>query len=199
MIAKILYGSCRRLWLRGRYDIDRHRLLWAMGRGGICAEIGVWRGDFSQQIVDRYRPTELHLVDPWLFAPHFPKRWYGGMCAQNQPDMDEIMSSVAKRFAANPVVKLHRGKSVEIAGQFPDSYFDWVYIDGDHSYEMVLEDLRVWSKKVKLGGLIGLDDYEWRDEEGRLSVRDAIETFLAGSKVRDATPIRGQFLIRLYN
>ena len=168
-----------------------------MGKGRICAEIGVWKGDFSQQIVDRCRPKELHLIDPWIFSPQFPERWYGGASAQNQTDMDEIMLSVANRFAAHGVVKIYRGKSVEIAGQFPNSYFDWVYIDGDHSYEMVLEDLRIWSKKVKLGGFIGLDDYEWRDENGRLSVREAINTFLAGSKVRDAMPIRGQFLIRL--
>lgn len=31
-----------------------------------CAEIGVWRGDFSQQLLDKLMPVELHLVDPWL-------------------------------------------------------------------------------------------------------------------------------------
>ncbi len=196
MIAKMLNVIRYRL-LHVRYEIARWRVLQAMGKGSICAEIGVWKGDFSQRIVNWCRPKELHLIDPWMFSPQFPKCWYGGAIAQTQADMDEIMLAVAKRFAARHEVKLHRGKSAEIADQFPNAYFDWVYIDGNHSYDMVLDDLRIWSRKVRLGGFIGLDDYEWQDENGRLSVRDAIETFLAGSKVRDATPMQGQFLIRL--
>lgn len=142
MIAKTLYDIRYKLE-RVRHEIARWRLLRAMGKGGICAEIGVWKGDFSQRIVRWCRPKELHLIDPWIFSPQFPERWYGGAIAQSQADMDDIMLAVTKRFAAHREVKLHRGKSAEIADQFPNAYFDWVYIDGDHSYEMVLEDLRI--------------------------------------------------------
>ncbi len=38
-------------------------------------------------------------------------------------------------------VKIHRGYSTDILEQFPDEYFDWIYIDGNHLYEYVKNDL----------------------------------------------------------
>jgi hypothetical protein len=67
----------------------RKRLLKMMPKRSICAEIGVWKGDFSQRILDITNPSELHLIDPLMFQPSFPSRWYGGVKAANQSDMDD--------------------------------------------------------------------------------------------------------------
>ena len=184
-----------RIWLL-RNRIGRLRVLNAAPKHGICAEIGVWKGDFSRRILQWCRPRELHLIDPWLFAADFPERWYGGAIARSQQDMDAIMDAVVSRFSANPSVRVHRGKSHDIVEQFPDEYFDWIYIDGNHSYEAVLDDLQTWHRKVKCGGVIGLDDYDWRDESRQLSVRAAIAKFVDTTKVQAAKAVQGQFLIR---
>ena len=42
---------------------------------------------------------------------------------------------------------------------FEDNSIDAIYIDGNHSYEAVIEDIKNWSPKVKQGGLIIGDDY----------------------------------------
>jgi predicted O-methyltransferase YrrM len=42
---------------------------------------------------------------------------------------------------------------------FPNGYFDFIYIDADHSYNGVREDIKVWTPLVKEGGLIGGHDY----------------------------------------
>jgi hypothetical protein len=165
-------------------------------RGGVCAEVGVWKGDFSQKILDELRPQELHLIDPWLFAPDFPKRWYGGKVAQSQGDMDAIVESVRRRFAAAPAVRIHRGKSLEMVARFPEKHFDWVYIDGDHSYSAVLDDLIAWYPKVKSQGSLVLDDYYWKDEAGKRTVKAAIETFLGKTEVAGQKLVAGQFVIR---
>lgn len=165
--------------------------------GGRGVEIGVWKGDFSSRVLQLRRPAELHLVDPWVFAPHFPRRLYGGKDASSQNDMDKIFSSVQRRFSEIPAVTIHRRTSAEAAGSFPDQYFDWVYIDGDHSYDAVLSDLQAWYLKVKSGGVIVLDDYLWRDEADVESVRVAIKEFLSINKVRCARAMLGQFIICL--
>ena len=53
--------------------------------------------------------------------------------------------------------------SVEVMNTFEDNYFDWVYIDTDHSYELTKKELEVCSRKVKDDGYIALHDYIWYD------------------------------------
>jgi hypothetical protein len=182
-------------WLL-RNRIGRLRVLMAAKRHGVCAEVGVWKGDFSHRILQFCRPRELHLVDPWHFAPQFPDRWYGGAVAQSQQEMDAIMASVVQRFSESQAVQVHRGKSCDVALAFQDGYFDWVYIDGDHSYKAVLSDLEAWYPKVRPGGYLALDDLDWTDESSQRSVEAAIATFLASRNTRMAKPMQGQFMIQ---
>jgi hypothetical protein len=172
-------------------------LLKQMPKNAICAEIGVWRGEFSREIGRRTRPRELHLVDPWLFMPSFPTRWYGGKAAKDQVEMDEIYQSVCARFADQPQVVVHRRKSMEAVASFTDGYFDWIYIDGDHSYEAVKEDLSNWTQKVKQGGFVTGDDYTWRDENNALPVRRAVDEFVAARNISDCNIRDGQFIMKV--
>jgi predicted O-methyltransferase YrrM len=50
--------------------------------------------------------------------------------------------------------------SIEASYKFADDYFDMFYIDADHRYSSVSNDLSVWFPKVKSGGLIGGHDFE---------------------------------------
>jgi len=56
-------------------------------------------------------------------------------------------------------VVVHRKKSSEAVKEFDDGYFDWVYIDGNHMYEYVIEDLKTFWPKVKKRGVVMGDDY----------------------------------------
>jgi SAM-dependent methyltransferase len=165
------------------------------GQGGYCAEIGCWKGDFSARVLQAARPRALHLIDPWLFQPSFPARWYGGALAGSQADMDAIHAGVQRRFAASPHVQIHRTTSLLGARQFDDGVFDWVYIDGDHSRRAVLDDLTAWHSKVRPGGYLVCDDYLWVDESGKLSVKAAIHDFLAAHPHHRGGQIHTQFAI----
>jgi hypothetical protein len=56
-------------------------------------------------------------------------------------------------------IKVMKERSVDAAEYFTDGYFDFVYIDADHSYESVLTDIRAWLPKVRDGGMIAGHDY----------------------------------------
>ncbi|HUJ02269.1 MAG TPA: class I SAM-dependent methyltransferase [Rhizomicrobium sp.] len=173
---------------------DRRSLLARMPKNAVAAEIGVWRGDFSARILKETHPRELHLVDPWAFVAEMPTRWYGGLKAKSQADMDAIHSGVARRFAAAPAVRIQRMTSLDAAATFADGTFDWVYIDGDHSYEAVRADLEAWAPKMKKGGFIAGDDYIWPDETGAQPVKRAVDEFAASSK-RRLDVLRSQFIV----
>lgn len=175
---------------------DRSALLNALPKDAVCVEIGVWKGEFSQEILDVVHPRLLHLIDPWLFAPEFPKRWYGGKQAKNQSGMDTIYNRVVARLGNDPRVKIHRKRSIDAADAFRDGDLDWVYVDGDHSYNAVLKDLQSWKRKVGRGGIICGDDYAWRDEDNRPSVQCAVVEFAATERLTVEVLHGGQFLIR---
>lgn len=191
ILSRHLLGAASRQ-LRGHH---RDGILKDISAHAVCAEIGVWKGEFSEKILATARPRELHLVDPWLFDPRYPSRWYGGSAAKSQADMDEIYEDVVRKFKDYPHVLIHRMASESFAASLDDEYFDWVYIDANHSYEEVKKDLELWHKRVKPGGMIVGDDYSWRDENGDYPVKRAFHEFTSSQKLRNAYVRNGQFVI----
>jgi len=160
--ARFLPGL--RSFRRRRKVWQRETLLDLLPEDSFGAEIGVWRGDFSARLLSEVRPARLHLIDPWRFESdsEYQCACYGGAVAKNQAEMDKIYEGVLRRFASEidaGLVFVHRGPSAQAGMKFPDAYFDWVYIDGNHFYEYVKRDLEVFATKLKPGGVLAGDDY----------------------------------------
>ena len=124
-------------------------LLREMPKKSICAEIGTYNGKFAKKILYFTNPQQLHLIDPWEGS------WYDKAPSQNK--MNERYQHVLKRFAREinrGQVAINRGYSHEVHNNFEDNYFDWIYIDGNHQYEFVKQDLELYYSKIKMGGFI---------------------------------------------
>ena len=126
----------------------------------VGAEIGVWKGEWASFINDAINPKKYYHLDPWKFVtdPLHPDRWYGGAIAKYQKDMDDIYKDVCSMFKDSENIEVIRTR-----GEYAEQYInqdelDWVYIDGDHSYEAVTKDLEISFRLVKSGGLITGDD-----------------------------------------
>lgn len=178
----------------------REFLLKILPKNSVCAEIGVHRGDFSAQILRTVDPKELHLVDPWEYeeADMYKNALYGGKTRDGQTEMDNRYQAVGLRFEPDirsGLVKIHRGHSGNVLDEFPDHYFDWVYIDGNHLYEYVRQDLELSYKKTKPGGYITGDDYTevgwWQG-----GVRRAVDQFIQEKPIKLVTIRNGQFVLR---
>lgn len=129
-----------------RLLLDRPALLSALPFNGTVAELGVDRGEFSEQILEFSRPEKLHLIDNWG-----SDRYH-----------DTLYHSVIERFSKqleDETVSIHRCLSTDAAVQFPDGYFDWIYIDTDHSYATTAAELEMYRNKVKLSGFIAGHDF----------------------------------------
>jgi hypothetical protein len=192
----VLYGAARRIPLLGRY-VPQHRdfLLRMMPRDSVCAEIGVWQGHFSARILEIVRPRALHLIDPWRFQPAFPHTWYGGLKAAEQDDMDRLYEGVVRALGADRRVTIHREFSERAAPDFPDAFFDWIYVDGNHHYESVKRDLELYEPKVRTGGFICGDDYLWGPEAG-YPVRRAVDELSRRDGIRLVAVKRDNFILR---
>jgi predicted O-methyltransferase YrrM len=95
---------------------------------------------------------------------HCPRLYLCMVDIQPQP------YAVGKFCMAHGRAEFHQGKSVDIAKEFKDEYFDYVYIDGDHSYMSVLRDLQAWYGKVKPGGVFA--GHDWFHNDVRCAVLD---------------------------
>ena len=176
-------------------DAKRLLLLSQMPKQGTCAEIGVWMGRFSRTILRFTEPAILHLVDPWVFRPDYPRRWYGGKIAKSQDDMDKIFTGISSTFANNEHVAIHRRLSRDCVEEFPDKNFDWIYIDGNHLYEFVKQDLDSYYPKVKAGGFLCGDDYGtvgWWDN----GVQKAVDEFVSDNSDMSLTVRDNQFMLQ---
>ncbi len=160
----------------------REWVLEMMPKHSVGAEIGVFRGEFTRLILKIVRPQKLHLIDPWKYEtdPIYTKSIYGGEIGKNQANMDAIYHRVVQRFGAKNV-EIHRGTSFDCAVLFPDNYFDWIYVDGNHQYEFVKQDLETYYAKVKPGGIVAGDDYaRKKDNWTQDGVTRAVDEIIAG-------------------
>jgi predicted O-methyltransferase YrrM len=111
-------------------------------------EVGSYAGE-SARIFSFMTNAIIFCVDPW---------------------MGNSMSIVEERFDYRTkddknIVKIKK-KSSEAHLLFEDESLDFVYIDANHTYESVKEDITLWLPKVKKGCYIGGHDYKQRKYYG---------------------------------
>jgi hypothetical protein len=115
------------------------------------AEVGVYRGGYSETLLKAIPGLKLSGIDLWELYPGYRDYRHHDMMTA----YDEAVLRT-KDFDCT----LIKGWSNEVAKQFPDGSLDFVYIDGNHNYEHTVEDISLWSKKVRQGGIIYGHDFE---------------------------------------
>lgn len=174
-------------------------VLQCLPRNGVGMEIGVWRGDFSANILRIAEPRKLYLVDPWKAtssATH-RKSWYSREKV-TQERMDQLFEHVKSRFSSDIAaqrVMVHRAPSHEVLPTLTAGAFDFVYIDGDHTFEGVSKDLSGAFRIVRVGGLVCGDDYSQSGWWGDGVVR-GLHQFIATHPVIIEFAMNTQFVIR---
>lgn len=123
-----------------RLVIDRYEQLYLLPKNVVCAEIGVEYGIYSQKILDIVKPKKLYLIEI------------------NKTHCLKLQNKFAKSIK-DGVVEIINKDSNEAYNLFNDNLFDFIYIDGSHTYEDCKSDLENFYKKVKVDGLIILNDY----------------------------------------
>ncbi|WP_181306859.1 class I SAM-dependent methyltransferase [Rufibacter sp. XAAS-G3-1] len=134
---------------------DRYAILNKLPSNAIVAEIGVLAGDFSEFIIRETNPSQLVLIDTFNiddWSGNEYKRFY----AKNHFD---FVNQRFKNDIDGGKVVLKRGFSWKMLKEFPDNYFDWIYLDADHKYPGVSKDLSEAIRVVKSSGYIVLNDY----------------------------------------
>jgi len=176
----------------------RNHLISQLKKNSIIAEIGVWKGDFSQKIVENCKPNKFILVDSWIFD-----KTIRGCAPQvedkeplNQIYFDQAYNETKLKFKYHSNVSIYKSNSKEASKKFEDNFFDYIYIDAEHSYSAVRQDLEYWFPKLKKNGYIFGDDYHWREEDYSLSVERAYQEFFKINKIKFWCVFKSQVIFR---
>ncbi len=128
----------------------------------VGAEIGVSTGENAFDMLMKLSIKGLYLIDPYKEF----QQWKQHMLDRHK----ELAYSLLTHF----MHKLHwiERPSRQAAPLIEDNELDFVYIDGDHSSEGVAWDIELYLPKVKIGGLICGDNWEF------MPVRKAVSAFI---------------------
>lgn len=117
------------------------------------AEIGVLYGENAENMLETLPIKKLYLIDPYL--PYLTANNYYCNPSYCLPHTKDRLSK-------------YDGKAIFVtatsadAARYVPNNLDFVYVDGDHSYESVKKDLRLYYPKVRKGGVIGGHDFSAR-------------------------------------
>lgn len=142
------HGGLTGLWRRLGYEFG--------------AEIGTEQGKFAAEIIRDNPGVKLMCVDPYKAYDRYEQH-------QTQEKLDRFYAEAQARLPKGHVLTggayFWRMTSLEAAPQVPDASLDFVFIDANHAYEYVRDDIAAWAPKVRRGGMVAGHDYKAEGQE----------------------------------
>lgn len=140
-------------------------------------EIGVCLGYTAEKLLKEIKFEKYFAVDSY----HAYVDWNGG-------DLNSDRQGLIKQHAVNKLSKYDNVEfkftsSEDFSKEISDGTLDFIFIDGDHSYEGVLKDLNLWFKKVKPFGIFAGHDASNR------GVTEALKEFFKNEPDRQVTAL----------
>ena len=121
---------------------------------GIGVELGSFKGDFANTILKNWNGTLL-MIDVWR---ELPNQEYDDM-SNHREHIDAYSQAMDNIKGFEDRAFMLRMKGKDACSFIYDKYLDFIYIDANHTYEAVKEDIKLWYPKIKSGGLIMGHDY----------------------------------------
>jgi len=141
------------------------------------ALVGIFNGHFAEILRRDWKGDCLHCVDAWLTAKddskhidkyNFPQ-W---KCEHMHNEAHRRLDSFAGR------INMCRMRPGDAAKLFEDESLSFVYIHDKHYFEAVWDNLEIWSRKVRPGGILAGHDYlDGMLPSGFFEVKTAVDTW----------------------
>jgi len=118
----------------------------------VMVEVGSYAGESTAMFAKKVKT--IYAIDPWVnYIEHNPTQ---DVPVVEMQKVEALFDEVVKKFPN--IIKIKK-YSNEAVNDFQDKSLDFVYIDANHEYKHVVEDIKLWLPKVKVGGTISGHDY----------------------------------------
>jgi cephalosporin hydroxylase len=134
-----------------------------------CVEIGVFGGSSiypTAKALKYLDSGKVHAIDSWSTedcqegynATDANFQWWGSF------DLNEIylnFEQMLKSYQLGSYCNVMRMSSQQAVSSFADESIDILHIDGNHTEEVALADVKMYLPKLKKGGYLWFDDVNW--------------------------------------
>lgn len=130
------------------------RFVRELSKDSKIVEVGVWKGKsvvyLAVEIINANKSIKVDAIDTWLGSKSIPSE----LC--NNSLYETFITNISPfRHIITPI----RMDSVKASSLYIDNSIDVVFIDADHEYDSVKNDIIAWYPKVKSGGYIAGHDF----------------------------------------
>jgi len=152
------------------HDVKTYReLISSIPNDSKILEIGVWKGRSLCSIADLIKEKNLKVIAVDTFEGTKGNELEEEAHKEaTELDLRKEFKQNIKLFEIEKNVTILKTTSVLASKKFKENEFNFIFLDGDHSFEAVTEDVIHWYPKLKSGGIFAGHDYAWE------SVREAI-------------------------
>lgn len=141
-------------------------------------EIGVYRGKNAEVLRKEFPDAHLFLIDPWV--PDASYQASGSAVSEDQKVYDKARNRTYGLFENDPHVTIIERNSREAVLLVPDN-IDLVFIDANHAYLSVYQDITTWKPKIRSGGILSGHNFGRPRLPGvEKAVRELLPTFHLG-------------------
>ena len=169
-------------------DIEEYKRLYSnLFDATVTAEIGVFYGRSICSVAEIIKEKNIivHCFDAFSKTERLDivertrrNHYFNRFIAMKKIFIENITS-----FGIQDNCIIHEGISWEMLSYLPNDFFDFIFIDGDHSYDGALQDITVSKLKIKPNGVIAGHDYNHPPEEG---LRRAVHESFGKSNIKTA-------------
>jgi predicted O-methyltransferase YrrM len=153
--------------MKNRIELAKHfeKLGFKVG-----AEVGVFNGYYSEVLCKTIPDLKLYAVDSWEVYKGYRDHKF-------TTSMQRAYDAAKKRLDPFSNCEIIKKFSMDAVKDFEDESLDFVFIDGNHAYKYVKEDIEEWSKKVKKSGIVSGHDY-YITNSGNVGVIQAVDEYV---------------------
>lgn len=144
----------------------------ALKRAKNILEVGVAYGLHAEHMLNKFPSCTYLGIDPYIASYDTSDAFAFDVhnvysCNSPQESFDNLYHDVVSSLRRHHPFRhnILRGSLPQLATSLPAHFFDLIFVDGDHRYESVIQDLSAASALLSPGGILCGDDYNWPSVE----------------------------------
>lgn len=142
------------------------------------AEIGVFRGRNAREMFRQIPNLKLYGIEAFADQPTSTRH-------KTIPRYERNRGAMEGRMKGRNFILIEKF-SEEAVQDIPYGSLDFVYIDGDHSYDYAMTDIILWARRVRPGGIVSGHDYIYPGDYHHkydINVKEAVDDYIRVHKI----------------